>query len=160
MKSKKQPNETNPTLHRDREAGRTDHCHNIRIINKNLSANSEINKITIMREIKFRAWDGSRLRSWNDIVETIGFHHWIIKGCEGVEVMQYTGLKDKQGKEIYEGDILKLNYEAISMIGYVKQQSDGEWIFYKDKGNFLGVHHNMNKIRIIGNIYEDKHLLK
>ena len=83
------------------------------------------------------------------------------------EDLQFTGLKDSKrtkefpdGQEIYEGDILKLSYETISMIGYVKQQKDGEWIFYKDEGNFLGVHHNIDKIKVIGNIHENSNLLE
>ena len=63
-----------------------------------------------MREIKFRAWDGKRMRG-------IGKNDWFSlrndgmlsfgqQGDPSIALMQYTGLKDKNGKEIYEGDIL------------------------------------------------------
>ena len=134
-----------------------------------------------MREIKFRAWDkdnGNMYYSdkeedngekpiWWEINKDgikfgeMEFDQWYDPDDKQMHehvpnqiLMQYTGLKDKSGVEIYEGDIIKLNWETIKMEGYVKQQDNGEWIFYKDKGNFLGIHHNKDKIEVIGNIYE------
>lgn len=75
-----------------------------------------------MREIKFRAWDGENMNSEFIIVDTA----WMMNkevGCpvnagfknmqeqaENWIIMQYTGLKDKNGKEIYEGDLLVDEY--------------------------------------------------
>jgi uncharacterized phage protein (TIGR01671 family) len=72
-----------------------------------------------MREIKFRAWDkdSKRMRYAEDLIGpggwVIQFHgvpleigiHGVFEP-ENVELMQYTGLEDKNGKEIYEGDIV------------------------------------------------------
>jgi uncharacterized phage protein (TIGR01671 family) len=65
------------------------------------------------REIKFRAWNGKEVKQVDQI--TIGENTWSCENGYGVSIpyqpsiilMQYTGLKDKNGKEIYEGDIVK-----------------------------------------------------
>ena len=55
-----------------------------------------------MRELRFRVWD-------NEKKELVYFANddWDIYGHSG-DIMQYTGLKDKNGKEVWEGDILKV----------------------------------------------------
>ena len=61
-----------------------------------------------MREIKFRAWDGEKMVC-PDYIDRKGMGWWRENGIpENSELtMQYVGLKDKNGKEIYEGDIFK-----------------------------------------------------
>lgn len=53
------------------------------------------------REIKFRAWDGKKM------FDPIFINTKTCTEIDGNFLMQYTGLKDKNGVEIYEGDILK-----------------------------------------------------
>lgn len=129
-----------------------------------------------MREIKFRAWLKEEKKMVN--VETIDFTDKSIQYLEknefinayllrrmifdDIELMQYTGLKDKNGKEIYEGDILFFRDENMK---YVVVWQDAAFIIksieirkYSEKMCWL----DDTEIccEIVGNIYENKKLLE
>ena len=109
------------------------------------------------REIKFRYW-------YNGEMITDGSSH--INGeLVGGDLMQYTGLKDKKGKEIYEGDILSwLNFygkeiyrhEVIFQNGAFKLKGPNS-VFKQMIKNFPIT--DLKDIEIIGNIYERPELV-
>jgi hypothetical protein len=93
-----------------------------------------------MREIKFRAWDK----------ETKTMQYNVSFLYNNAEIMQFTGILDKNGKEIYEGDIVKRGTTISDIIWE-------DYGFKLRKGNSIC---DVNKpIEIIGNIYESPELL-
>ena len=124
------------------------------------------------REIKFRIWNDydKKMIYWNELLKnklanifTIpSYNKWL---------MQYTGLHDKNGKEIYEGDIVLLDcyyYEEPAFDGEFKVIYDdinGMWLLVdlenKDRGFAFGEIRSYYKaeIEVIGNIYDNPELL-
>lgn len=137
-----------------------------------------------MREIKFRVWDKDLdVMSYNNddllvmfLGEDICVAYDTPSGNGGIkdyELMQYIGLKDKNGKEIYEGDIIKFMDEEASFsngrIEYNEFINTGEIIFNKELIGWDITNRNMEVeevwhyreyIEVIGNIYENPELLK
>jgi len=113
------------------------------------------------REIKFRAWDKEKKKMFLPAelhFATMGYKPPYLNGIDEknqncFELMQYTGLKDKQDKKIWEGDIVKIN----NRIGYVLWDKEGSW-YISDNG--LITQFDTTFIEIIGNIYENPELIK
>jgi uncharacterized phage protein (TIGR01671 family) len=132
-----------------------------------------------MREIKFRAWDKDNFKmlTYEDDGNDVGFFIDSLNktisviGLEderrtdiSVELMQYTGLKDKNDKEIYEGDIIALpNDKPFKDFICIVQFNDGCFdIVNKERGfrDYLKCWVCNNVAEVIGNIYENPELLK
>ena len=129
-----------------------------------------------MKQVKFRAWE----KKFKEMIEVydIDFAGGIInfntawRGLEEVELMQYTGLKDKNGKERYFDDIVKITWRKDTD-SYLQQGDD-----YIEKEFIARIDWHIDRIvyvlangkklncpsdaqfEIIGNIYENPELLK
>lgn len=123
-----------------------------------------------MREIKFRAWSkgGKKMYPVNELAhptktgfDTIGIEDTWMEGDE-YELMQYTGLKDKNGVEIYEGDILEIDYTDTTdndiRTGYVEYYKD-MFLVVIEEFDSRGFGTKKDR-KVIGNIYENQELLK
>jgi uncharacterized phage protein (TIGR01671 family) len=144
-----------------------------------------------MREIKFRAWNKEKKQM------TPSFNLWSLTEDENfnlcldgygilypsrVILMQFTGLHDKNGKEIYEGDIVRIitavneyydeegdliedENEKIAFISFddgtfVAENSSGEICQWDDGTHDWYSLENAIILEVIGNIYENPELLK
>lgn len=127
------------------------------------------------REIKFRAWDNQQ-KIMRDDWHTFGTENGLL------EIMQFTGLLDRHGKEIYEGDVIRVyrteempdkddipEGETIQELlddahvcdQVVKWTNDGGYFCDEDTGDFchpLGEQDELT-LEIIGNVYENPSLL-
>lgn len=121
-----------------------------------------------MREIKFKFWDGKKML--NDHRDASIWNGLLV--CEGDTIpLQFTGLKDKNGKEIFEGDVFKYekhpSYLLDSFVSSFKWSDEFSCFGYEVKSEIfsqllfspLSIHDELQKdflnhIEIIGNIYE------
>jgi len=132
------------------------------------------------REIKFRAWlKTNKIMTEIDKIDFInnevafGFYEGSI---DAVELMQYTGLKDKNGKEVYEGDLFyytcpreclerlcKITYcpdkMGIEVVQICENEEEPIWAFVDGWETYETAKY-LTTIEIIGNIYENPELLE
>ena len=117
-----------------------------------------------MRKFKFKAWSKDEKRMLINVSLLDGFPCIRENGklvCYGnCEIMQCTGLKDKSGREIYEGDIIVDN----SGEKYVCEWGEPEAGFYlyqlSSARTFYFCNFEENELKIVGNIHENPELLK
>lgn len=141
-----------------------------------------------MREIKFRAWNGMEMV--HDVMVGKFGAFYVNPGARGdglddndracltpfntiyseqVPIMQFTGLKDKNGKEIYEGDIVSYQkhggYLLDDFVGDIRYVAPGYMIKcptkYVDMSRVDELQKDLlDHLDVIGNIYENPELLK
>lgn len=79
---------------------------------------------------------------------------------ERFNFMQYTGLKDRSGKEIYEGDIVTGLFNHTDIIGHIIYGSDATFFIYRKGLYGIGLNNAEDWLEVIGNIYENPELLE
>lgn len=117
-----------------------------------------------MRSIKFRAWDREK-GEWTLPSPCVSHSNFLEIGNESIEVMQFTNLFDKNGKEIYEGDVVRFGDNVIHdgalahcvwlNTGFVYHILTGQ---YKNK--YTDMSDTWRSYEVVGNIYEQPELLK
>jgi len=132
-----------------------------------------------MRELKFKIWTGSNMIRPQTIKY---FHESILSGITVGQLdswiyLQFTGKSDKDGKEIYKGDIISIDRYGEKLIGEVKQLDGGQYYIDHNKVSLKYQHQihcevcdtespifflqyfDAYELEVIGNIYQNPELL-
>jgi len=134
-----------------------------------------------MRELKYRMWNKKEKKMYDVGVLDFDYKQVYMKGylnyttssfqIEDIELMQFTGLHDKNGKEIYEGDILQHLYDYCDKTDRYIVAWDNDNLQYSFENihkrntymaleDFYDDYYGDYSIEVIGNIYENPELLK
>ena len=113
-------------------------------------------------EKKFRAWDKKNKEMISPVGigtfgEPLNEYNEMMDNCE---LMQYTGLKDKNGKEICEGHIVKVKWGGVGYVvfqdgSFISRWEDGKVEYRVCKSDI-----ESRELEVIGNIYENPELLE
>ena len=131
-----------------------------------------------MREIKFRVWNPRDKKIHYDITGFEFYNDGTMSGVfidgaffllEEVELMQYTGLHDKNGKEIYEGDIVEKETfddtkpnciaKSYAKVMYIEELA-GFYLVYKNNKILWEVSQDKYNIAVVSTIYDNPELLE
>ena len=124
-----------------------------------------------MQKIKFRCWDKNKKQM--RAVRELCFDQYgtidVYCECDDINepakgndsLMQFTGLLDRNGKEIYEGDIVRIGDEKSEHIEVIKWVDETNWMDEKCPVNGWVNHQSIYKmpIEVIGNVNENPELL-
>ena len=115
------------------------------------------------REIKFRAWDkenkGMRFERDGEIGRLDLFFRRLYG--MGVDIMQYTGLHDKNGKEIYEGDVFEVGYFGWKcVVEWDDENSRFLGFTIEGERKIVYIGRSPQPVTVIGNIYSNPELLQ
>ncbi len=109
-----------------------------------------------MRQVKFRYWNGSKVLNQEAIINHL--NKYIARNDK--HLMQFTGLFDKQGVEIYEGDIVKFKVRIIGD----RYEEENLSVIYKNGCFIIKNTHILSDwymyCKVIGNIYQNPELLE
>lgn len=127
-----------------------------------------------MGDIKFRGYNeiNKKMLNWNELLDTNLKNIFTMRKKDtGIILMQYTGLHDKNGKEIYDKDIIHIHHKFFEEFNYVLKWNEEDLRYYlysideknlNSIGGILEAHLGsmINEIEVIGNIYDNPDLLE
>ena len=106
-----------------------------------------------MRTIKFRAWDSDLDLMMPEVDLSTALQHYKWLGRKDLPIMQFTGLFDKNGREIYEGDVVREEHNSRYEVVFEEGR------FQKKCNSGLYVLQNTHYQEILGNIYQNPELI-